>query len=83
MNRKTIVIYTPDDRAYAGATAADVVARMLEANVFTAAKSPAEYMRGVASRCATLNGDVICTDSPSAFLDDLVRHGVITFGDAH
>ncbi len=81
--RTTIVIYTNDNRAYAGATAMDVVRRMLEANVFTVAKTPEEYMAGVARRHAALDRHTVRTDTPERFLTDLAACGAIEISKAN
>ena len=80
---KVIVIHTQDCRAYAGHTALAVVERMLEANVFTAAKSVPEYMRGVAARVGFLDNLTVSSETPEAFLADLIRVGIITTSEGH
>ncbi len=77
------MIYTPDNRAYAGQTALDVVMRMLEASVFTCAKSPEEYMRGVSFRHLHLNGVSLATDTPENFLADLAANAAIEINQGH
>jgi len=80
---KVIVIHTLDGRAYAGTTELAVVERMLEANVFTAAKSVPEYMRGVAARLLFLESVSVTAEAPDAFLADLIRLGIITTSKGH
>jgi len=76
--RRITLATTPDGKTFPGATALDVVCRMLEAGLFTAGKTPDEYMRGVSARARHLSGAVVRHDTPEHFLADMEAAGELS-----
>jgi hypothetical protein len=75
-----IVIYTQDNQGFSGQTHEDVVLAMLRSNIFTEAKVPEVYMRGVAERSLRFEGATVRHDTAEHFLADLAATGAISFG---
>lgn len=71
------VVEYRDGKVYAGATPADVVARIKNDGIFTCGETNAEYMKGVAQRSLRYDGITIRANDEGAFLEDLAANGVI------